>query len=176
MNRRGLSLAEVLVAGAIFVGLAFLVLLIMTMGQRSHRLSETHSDAYRTALVALEKIRAEIRGGIVLSAAGPRLEYKYIPRGEGVVLDFTGHPIYAGPAVLRLDGTVIVREEQPGPDPADLEVTQLVDLGEGGELEFEMESGRVLRVRVRAVRPDPQDRERDIAYQQSLKIYLDNQP
>ena len=176
MRRRGISLPEILIATAVFLLISVLVVAIMSLGQRSHQRSEIHSDAYRTALIALEKIRAELAGSIVTRAAGSEIVYRYVPRQSEVTIHFTGHPEYQGPATLTLDQTVLVRRESRGPSPSDLEIVQLADLGVGGELEFEMENSRVLKVRVKAVRPDPTHPEQPKEYQQTLKVYLDNQP
>jgi hypothetical protein len=173
----GLSLAEVLISSAIFLGISLFVIVIARLGFRSETRGQTHTDAYRETLLAMEKIRSEIRSGIVINAVGSTLSYLYIPPPdpEGVPIDFTGHPEYRGPAFLELDGQKLMRREtKPGESTPQL--SQLADLGEGGELEFKMESSRILRLRVKATRSDFVNPGKRVEYEQTLKVFMENQP
>lgn len=183
MNRRGLTLVEVMTSAAIFLGLSALVVVILRLGYHSEFKGQGHSDAQRAVLVTLEKVRAELRGAVVLNARSSdalseaELTYLYIPRDpQEVVIDFTGHPTYQGPASLRLEGNLLTRFEETGPAAEDLKVQPLGDLGEEAEVDFQLHSTRILEVTLQASRPDPTDSTRPILYRQSMQIYLENQP
>lgn len=76
-ERRALSLAETLVAGALLVGLTGLLVLLLRQNSLARAKIETHTDASQMALISVEKIRMEMRRAKVIktSPSGDRLTY-----------------------------------------------------------------------------------------------------
>lgn len=185
MKHRGLTLAEVVISTAIFLGLSLLVVVIMRVGQRSETKADVHSQADRAVLVGMAKIRAELLGGFVYNAipatAGQPgvLEYYYVKPNQPSI-DFTGHPTYHGPVTITREETRLLRREAVPVEGTDDEVTyevqQLEDLGSGGEVSFQWVSSRLLKISLSATRPDPTNQDKLVRYEQELKMYVSNQP
>ncbi|MEW6278051.1 MAG: hypothetical protein AB1758_05465 [Candidatus Eremiobacterota bacterium] len=170
-----MSLPEVLVG----MGLLSLIMLvtvgIYSAGTRAQRKADAHTATYRAAMVALEHVRSELRGGQLLTPAllglgpQPAASYRYARVQGGLPLvDDQGVPLWAGTATLRVrsDGR-LVKEDRRGT------VRVLSDLGRGGSVTFERVDLQLLRLKIVAERKEG-DASRDSVYRVTADLELPN--
>ncbi|MCA9792591.1 MAG: prepilin-type N-terminal cleavage/methylation domain-containing protein [Candidatus Eremiobacteraeota bacterium] len=129
--RRAFTLAEVLVASAIFVLLGLMGWALMTVAARAGHDLDSQSEAFRQGSLALSRSREELRGARLvspLSGLSSSLEFRY-PRVEGrrLVVDAEGRPDYTQQAKISQAGDQLLLEKPVGSPPR-----LLARLGAGG--------------------------------------------
>ncbi|GMU57752.1 MAG: hypothetical protein AMXMBFR33_68980 [Candidatus Xenobia bacterium] len=149
--RSGHSLAEVLVAACLFAALLVTLSWIYVQMTRSQRQADPQAEAARTAVLALERTRAELRDALVLDVPRQAGQVRY----RSVLRDAEGRPVtgaslsleYGPERRMRVDRGVLERLED-GQDPQ-----LLARLGEGGSVTFDRPAGQLdlLQITVRAV-------------------------
>lgn len=168
--RRGGSLVEVLVTSAVFSMFLLALIGIYLASRGAYRKSDAQTDAYRQALVTVEQLRRELRGsGLDLPAVGEegtQLSYNVPQERNGLlVVDAGGKPVWAGQAVIRMDGERLVRELGG-------RRRVLAHLGPGGSIAFRRDSPVLLHARVLAVVPGHGDKLREGRYAIEVDIKL----
>lgn len=151
VRQAGHSLAEVLVAACLFAALLVTLSWIYVQMTRSQRQADPQAEAARTAVLALEKVRAELRDALVLDVPRQAGQVRY----RSVLRDAQGRPLtgaslsleYGPERRMRVDRGVLDRLED-GQDPQ-----LLARLGEGGSVTFDRPAGQLdlLQITVRAV-------------------------
>lgn len=163
MRRRAFTIAEVLVASAVFLGLAACLLLLYRMGLGARRRHEAHQQSHRAALQCISYLRNELR---VIQLLEPSAFIP--PAGTGARSDemLYRRPAFAGPLQIDGSGTPIWQETcrlrfQADkqlwriPDNPDVSPRALVNMGSGGEVWFSRVNDRLLKVEIRADFGDP---------------------
>jgi prepilin-type N-terminal cleavage/methylation domain-containing protein len=121
-TRRGRTLLEVLIAGAIFSILATVLVLTMQTSRSAELKVGAQSEAQRACLTALSRLRTELRGvQILLPTEGtntPLLRFRRPLLGpDGMVLmTASGEPSFnPSPVTVTLDskGTLLTNETPP---------------------------------------------------------------
>ncbi|MEW6278421.1 MAG: type II secretion system protein [Candidatus Eremiobacterota bacterium] len=173
---RGLTLLEVLIAGAVFSAMMLAVLAVYKTALGARAREEEGSATYRAAMLAIEHVQSLLRGSQVVEPSDPaappatRAVYRPSLRENGrVKVDSGGVPVWGDPVTLRMDAAGnLVREEPSG-------IRILAPLGPSGSVAFRLLDPRMLEVRVVAARTNPST----LAVTRSLaecRLTLPNQP
>lgn len=169
MNRRGSTLAEVLVAGSIMVLITGVLSLIYRQSITVQKSQQQKSDIFQVVLIASSKLRADLGGArIIKPSPGQQLgylEYKLPLRDPDtgrVQIDAQGEVVWEDPSRLELDaeGKLILS----GPNPR-----TLAELGEDADLLSYRVDNRVMLVTLTVV-------DNGIVRAMPLTFYLSNQP
>ncbi|MEW6279109.1 MAG: hypothetical protein AB1758_10825 [Candidatus Eremiobacterota bacterium] len=177
---RGLTLAETLVACAIFSLMLMVVIHVHQTGRDAARQEELAGDTYRAAMLAVEKLHGEFRGARVESVTLPdqKVITYWIPRMQNGVMQILptgepdwepGEPSPPDPAVIQVDPAGwLVRDFQG-------QRRRLAFLGARGSAWFDLPTGsRVLTMRITAWHRNGQGREN--RYEVTSRLFLGNQP
>ncbi|MBS2038199.1 prepilin-type N-terminal cleavage/methylation domain-containing protein [bacterium] len=155
-RRRGLSLAELLVALAVFMAAMVALVMVERNSSKAAARSLTRSDSYRAAMLALTQCELELRGARFCSdeaddipdrvgvfAELPYRVHEY--RDEGHLrLSFLGNPTWTPIYRLKISNQRLTTDRLPRP---------LTPVGEKGWIEFtfpEVEETHLLQVEVHA--------------------------
>lgn len=173
----GLTLIEVLVAGALLAALSFTLLAIYQMGLGNSAKMDVNSDAYRSMVIALERLRLELRGASLVapSVTGQKtsdVNYLYPKVRDGKLrVDRGGRTVWEGAGRIFLDAQgrlVKTDSHHPGVEQV------LADLGPGGTLEFELMASGLLQATVRVEKGNRDQTLRFSERQMSLRLHLPN--
>ena len=155
--RRGRTLAEVLVGMSILGLLSLIMVLTMTTTRDAGLKSEAHTTSQSACLVALNRLRGELRGAKVsIPSAGQThtlLRYRRLqlgPDGE-VLLTAGGDPIFSGIVTVGLDAQGVLSTTEATP-------RIMGRLLPGGEVSYTRVSDSVLEVDLKAAQ-DPNQTE-----------------
>lgn len=149
VRRSGLSLVEVMVAGAILALITTLTLVAYQLNYRATAKQDVHSQAYRSAMLSLAHLRRLLRGAQLVqptsgSPAQTQVEFLMPLQAGGVfTLDEFGRPRWSPPQFVRVQGERLIHVNEAG------EERHLAHLGEEGEASFEHRQEGVLIVRLR---------------------------
>lgn len=177
MRRRGLTIAEVLVSSAIFCGLLVALVLIERMSAQSLRQGEASGDTYQMAMLAVNRLKAELRGARIAEVADHELRYQ-VPELDAqgnVVVDRLGMPQWlpVDPDVrtfnLNAGGDLILSEGDQS--------KRVARLGEKGQLTFSMpaSSGHdLLQINVHAEIQPKDPRQISKPYDAAITLFLSN--
>lgn len=103
-------------------------MMFFDLSQRSNRKTDTHSEAYREAALALRHLRREMKGAFDVTLADERLPKRYflvkytVPlwKDGRIVVDHRGLPLSGGDRVIRFFGGKLERHDvAPASDYAD---------------------------------------------------------
>ena len=178
MKRRllsGASLAEVLVAGSIFLLLSGVLYLSLRMALFADKKSESNSDAYRACLLGMTHLQRELRASKVVSVEedGSVLEFQVMERDDDYnpVVDSTGNPVWSSQVskvLLDEDGRLTLER---GTDRR-----VLAHLGDGAKLSLTQVSLKVLRIELTAERNQGTDVSKKGRFKAGVDIFVENQP
>lgn len=163
---KGLSLLEVLVAGAVFSILLTAVVLIELHSHRMRLTQDKKSDAYRAAILLIEFIQAELDGAYVVPGDDGDTQLRYRPplrNGNRLRIGPSGACEQEQEALIRLLADGKVTRSQAS------QVRSVARLGKRGRLEFRFPSSNLLDISVHA---EPYD---DSFYDAHAQILLCNQ-
>jgi len=175
--RRALSLPEVLVSSAIFCGLLLALVLIERMSARAMRQGEAAGDTYQLAMLAINRLKSELRGARVVQVSDQEIHFQVPqldPQGN-LVVDSQGHPFWlpTDPVVrivgLNAGGELILSEGD--------ESRRLARLGQKGEIHFSMPASTghdLLNIRLHAEVVSQDSRQPVRPYDSSITLYLSN--
>lgn len=176
-RRRGLSLPEVLVSSAIFCGLLVALILIERMSARALRQSEASGDTYQLAMLAVNRLKIELRGARVVQVSDQEIQFQVPqvdPQGN-LMVDAQGHPYWipVDPQVrilsLNAGGELILSEGEQS--------KRLARLGERGRVQFSMPGSNghdLLNIRVHAEVISQDTRQPAKPYDAAITLYLSN--
>ena len=180
MNRRGLTLPELMVACSVF----FMAVLAILAIERTSRLAsfkeDVRTDTYRATMLTVEHLRRELHGGLVTLVTPTRLDFRtplLDPAGEPRV-DGAGEPLWDPPdpesysIAMKPGGDVELREPN-GPGRL------LGHLGNAGKLTFlDVDPTRsdLVQITVLAKVSDPHHPEKSSEFQADFKVFFANQP
>lgn len=173
-RRRGVGLADTIVACGVFAGILAFVFLIHQTGRNALTKSDVHSDTFRAVVNTIERIRREVRGGQISSVVPDTLSF-YTPQvvaGKVQVLP-TGAIFYeATPSVFRCQGGVLTLTHG-----ASGETVRIASLGANGGVTFELRGTNLLHMKVRA-QVDDADRikVKESVYETESDVFMKNQP
>lgn len=173
----GLTLVEVLISGALLAALSLVMLAIYQVGLGNSAKMDVNSQAYRSMVIALERIRLELRGASLVapSVTGQQttdVNYLYpMVRDGKLKVDRSGSTIWEGAARIFLDsqGRLVKTDSRlPGIEQV------LARLGPGGSLQFELMARDLLQATVKAETGTPDQPLRFSVRQMSLRLHLPN--
>lgn len=173
--RRGLTLLEIVLAGAILLMLIGVVLEAFRMGWGARRTQDAATDAYRACMVAQSHLRAELKGVQLLcpvnSDASPTLTFRRSSLVDGnLKVDSSGEPIWGKQATVKVDGEGrLVCTDDCEPERI------LARLGAGGKVEFRRTDKHLLDVMFHTERKDRDRPDLLIPYEVKDTVYLPNQ-
>ncbi len=147
MKRRspGLGLIELVVCMALFGMLSIVFVMAMGVSRDANRQNDEHSDSQRACLLALTKLRQELRGArVMIPGVGSThhlLRYRHLSLAPGghPVVTISGEPSW-GPVItcsMQAGGRYLSNESPP---------KILAQLGEGASLQFTRVHQKVLEV------------------------------
>lgn len=161
-GRAGVSLADTLVAAAVFAGLLVIVVSMQMLSRKAMRKADVHTETWRAAVIGLDHVRRELRGANVLDIVDDGRKVRYLrPIVSNGLLDLTagGDVAFEEPTQAH-SITVSVAGDLVCDDRATLTPRMLARLGPSGEVRFSWDpaASRLLHVRLRAVITDPYGR------------------
>lgn len=168
VTRRGLTLAEVLVASAIFAMLTMMTLAAYRLSFQASAKQDVHSQAYRAAMLGVGHLQRLLRGSELVSPkvgdpATSELEFQPpLQTGDQLVVDQWGAPRWGATQKIRLEGTNLVHEDDTG------RTRLLARLGQRGEVAFTQTAEGMVEIRLVS----------DAAgslYEVTFKVFLSNQ-
>ncbi|MGE0492327.1 MAG: type II secretion system protein J [Vulcanimicrobiota bacterium] len=168
VTRRGLTLAEVLVASAIFAMLTVMTLAAYRLSFQASAKQDVHSQAYRAAMLGVGHIQRLLRGSELVAPkvgdpAATELEFQPpLKNDELLEVDQWGAPRWGASQKIRLEGTNLVHEDDAG------RTRLLARLGERGEASFNQPTQGMVEIRLTS----------DAAgslYEVTFKVFLANQ-
>ncbi|MEW6284496.1 MAG: hypothetical protein AB1758_38130 [Candidatus Eremiobacterota bacterium] len=153
---RGLTLLEVLIAGAVFSAMMLAVLAIYKTALEARVKEDAGTATYRAAMLGMEHVQSQLRGSQLVEpsdpAAPPSMQavYRCSQKENGrVKVDAAGLPVWGETATIRMDASGnLVREDTSG-------IRVLAHLGPGGSVSFHLLDPRLLEVRILAARTNP---------------------
>lgn len=180
IDRRALSLAEVLVVAAIFSGLLVSLAAVEIMARRVSIQHDNRSEVYRAAWLGVQSIRSELESALVepVDPASGQVNYHPFLRsasGQPDQSTATGELLHQNETVTllyRVDGWLVRR--QPSLNPTD---RKLAFLGTQGHCRFERlpDQCDLLKLEVLARFPSSRDNGTVREYLAQTQILLSNQ-
>lgn len=176
MKKRAFTLAEVLIASAVFLSITASLLALYRLGLGARTRHEAHQKPHRAALQCISYLRNELRVVQLIQPSdfspgvAPVQEILYRrPAFDGPLqFDGSGTPLWALNCKLSFeaDHQLWRRPEGPAPLPR-----SLVNLGTGGLVQFRRLNDQLLSVDIRADFGDPK-----AVVQLHQNFLLPNQP
>jgi type II secretory pathway pseudopilin PulG len=168
-----MTLIELIVSMAIFLGLMSMVFALLYQNQRASEKSIGQADASAAVLLVFEKIRAEMRTGRVIANDSPgTLDYWIYERQDGLPIFGGVHGLVylPGPnsdpdvAQLRLENGRLIREFQT-------KKSFLVPMGQQANISFQWNPGDHTLL-VAGVVADPYDEPRTATLPREFRFLL----
>lgn len=176
-TRRGLSLIEVVVASAIFLGMTSVIFALFHQNQRASEKVFSNTDAGAQSLLVFEKVRSELRNARVVGVdSGGRLQYWVLRRVNGVpqvnssgLADWLpGQPANPAVALLFSQDGLLWRSFQGQRQP-------LAPLGDDGSVQFLWNAGlHLVTVSGQVGQTDPHDSTRASLRSFNYTLHLSN--
>lgn len=176
----GITLVEVLVAGALLLGFSLVLHRVMLMASAGQRKQSVASDMNTQCSLVATRIEQALRGGRLMSptvADGTLTELSY----EAAARDAAGHfeilpsglPNWHGPILVHLvahpDGDQLVQEDEAGQPPR-----VLGRLGDAGTVSFTRLSPGLLQLQIVGQVTHPDDSSRSFRAETVTQLYLQN--
>jgi hypothetical protein len=186
---RAITLAEILVAGALMAGLSLVLFWAMLYAGAGQRKQDADTEGDRSCALAIARLEEKIQGGrVVAPVAGQTsdiLLYRY-PRRDASGNFFVlpgGAPQWLGPATVHLETDPQTSEQllvcdeviSPTGGPPLQPKQMLARLGPLGSVSFSRPTDRLLRVTVVAQKQRDRDITRSFKSQSVVELYLQNQ-
>lgn len=168
VSRRGLTLAEVLVASAIFSLITVMTLAAYRLSFQASAQQDVHSQAHRAAMLGVSHLQRLLRGAKLVAPkvgdpSASELQFQPpLKSGDLLEVDQWGAPRWGNPQTIRLEGTSLVHEDDTG------RTRLLARLGDRGEVAFAQLSPGQVQIRLVS----------DAAgslYEVTFKVFLANQ-
>jgi hypothetical protein len=172
---KGLTLLEVMVAMAVFMTMSIFVALIYRTGSGAFQKTQSHSDVYRMAMLAVENLKRELHGAKIIEVTASQVRYlvPVVENGHVKICDDGRITFEPSEVILSTNndkGLVYIVRTSDG------DSRNLACLGERGAVTFSSPTERLLAIDVKADQGSPGGaRLSESMYQLTTRFYLSNQ-